>query len=172
MPVSGQLRVGCIGAGEFAQGFIFPNLKRKDVVLETVATASGVAAESARRNFGFARAQTVVDLLQDPALDAVFIASRHSSHAAYVVAALQQKKMVFVEKPLAISRSELHLIRNTYHELKETGGTAFLMVGFNRRFAPASLKVSEFFRDPPGADVPQYSHQCWICRARTLGATV
>lgn len=143
--VPGRLRVGCIGAGGFAQGFIFPNLKRENVLLESVATASGVAAESARRNFGFARAQTAEELLHDPTVDAVFITSWHSSHAAYAVTALQQGKMVFVEKPLAINRQQVHLVQAAYEELREAGKPAFVMVGFNRRFAPASLRVKQFF---------------------------
>ncbi len=53
----GDLRIGCIGAGSFARAVIFPALRQsRGVVLHSVATASGVASESARRLFGFARA--------------------------------------------------------------------------------------------------------------------
>jgi predicted dehydrogenase/threonine dehydrogenase-like Zn-dependent dehydrogenase len=140
-----RLRVGCIGAGGFAGAYIFPNLKVSSVSLDAVASASGVAAESARRNFGFARTLGPRELVADPNLDAVFIATRHHSHAQYVVEALRQGKAVFVEKPLAIDRGQLHAVRQAFDEGLQQGRQPFLMVGFNRRFAPATQKMREFF---------------------------
>src|SRR6202795_4304541 len=76
----GALRVGCIGAGSFARAVIFPALRQsRGVVLPSVATASGVAAESARRLFNFSRAVSASDLLQDKDTDAVVVLSRHDS---------------------------------------------------------------------------------------------
>ncbi len=142
----GRVRLGCIGAGGFAQSFIFPVLRKSTLVsLESVATASGVTAESARRNYKFLRAQTPLELLQDPNLDAVFIASRHGSHGRYVTHALQSGKAVFVEKPLATSRAELESVRQVYETAETSGSHPFLMVGFNRRFAPFSDRIRRFF---------------------------
>jgi len=144
--ISGTLRVGCIGAGGFAREAIFPSLRSaKNVVLESVATASGVAAESARRGFGFARTQTPSALLQDPDIDSVFILSRHDSHVSYVAAAISDNKLVFVEKPLATRRGELEEIRSIYERKKKANGSPFLMVGFNRRFAPLTGQLRSFF---------------------------
>jgi predicted dehydrogenase/threonine dehydrogenase-like Zn-dependent dehydrogenase len=141
-----QLRVGCIGAGAFATSQIFPNLKADGrVFLEAIATASGISAESVRRTTGFSRAQTPSELLADPSVNAVFIASRHSSHAQYVVTALQNDKAIFVEKPLAVNKAQLDLIRQAYREAARSRTPAFLMVGFNRRFAPFTDKIREFF---------------------------
>ena len=109
-----------------------------------MATASGVTADSARRSFGFAGAATPSELLRDPEIDAVFIASHHHSHAEYVSAALRQGKAVFVEKPLATSRAQLESVREAYQEAGQRG-SPFLMAGFNRRFAPATAKTREFF---------------------------
>ena len=145
-PARGQLRVGCIGAGNFATGCIFPNLKGNDrVSLHSVATVSGIAAESAKRNFQFSCAQTPSQVVQDPEVDAVFIASRHQSHGEYVAAALRHGKAVFVEKPLAANRKQLDLICQTYRECGEKGKLPFLMVGFNRRFAPFTGEIRRFF---------------------------
>ncbi len=141
-----RLRVGCIGAGAFARAQILPHLRGMDgVSLESVVTASGVSAESARRNFGFQRAQTPSELLNNPELNAVFIASRHQSHAEYIVAALRQGKAVFVEKPLAVNGPQLELIQQVYGDAARNGRAPFLMVGFNRRFAPATEKIRRFF---------------------------
>jgi len=141
------LRIGAIGVGNFARGTIFPELRaNRGAMLYSVASATGLAAESARKGFGFARAETPAQLLSDRDVDAVFILSRHDSHARYVLKALAGHKHVFVEKPLAVNREELHAIEMAYQKLEETGRPLpCLMVGFNRRFAPASEAIKEFF---------------------------
>ena len=145
-PRAGELRVSCIGAGSFARAVIFPALrKNRGVVLHSVATASGIASESARRLFGFTRAVTPADLLQDKDTDAVFVLSRHDSHGQYVVAALSSHKPVLVEKPLAVSREQLEEIRSVYQAAKEAAPAPFLMVGYNRRFAPFTERLKELF---------------------------
>jgi len=52
---------------------------------------------------------------------------------------------VFVEKPLAIDREQLNQLQKVYVELLQAGGAPFVMVGFNRRFAPFTEKIREFF---------------------------
>jgi len=77
-----ELKIGCIGAGSFARDTIFPALSKScGVVLHSVATASGVASESARRLFHFERAVPPAELIRDKDTDAVFVLSRHDSHA-------------------------------------------------------------------------------------------
>jgi predicted dehydrogenase/threonine dehydrogenase-like Zn-dependent dehydrogenase len=145
-PRAGELRVSCIGAGSFARAVLIPALRKtRGVALHSVATASGVASESARRLFGFSRAVPTAELLQDKDADAVFILSRHNSHALYVVAALANQKPVLVEKPLAISRTQLEEILCAYQAEKDNGLSPFLMVGYNRRFAPFTVKLKQFF---------------------------
>ncbi len=145
-PRVGELRVSCIGAGTFARSVIFPALRKtRGVALHSVATASGIASESARRLFGFTRAVTPADLLQDKDTDAVFVLSRHDSHAQYVVAALSSHKPVLVEKPLAVHREQLEEIRSVYRAAKEADPAPFLMVGYNRRFAPFTESLRELF---------------------------
>ena len=145
-PHISKLRVGCIGAGGFARSYILPHLKTaKKVSLEAVATASGITAESARRAFGVSRTQTPSEILADADLDAVFIASRHQSHAKYVSDALRSGKLVFVEKPLALNRVQLESVQQAYRDSTQEGKNPFVMVGFNRRFAPATEQIRCFF---------------------------
>src|SRR5439155_7666490 len=130
---TGELRVGCIGAGAFARGVIFPALRKtRGVVLHSVATASGTASESARRSFDFTRAASPADLLQDAGTDAVFVIYLHDSHAQYLIAALSNHKPVFVEKPLAINREQLEEILCAYEVDREKCLAPLLMMGFNR----------------------------------------
>lgn len=139
------LRVGCIGAGAFARDILFPNVKAAGVKLEAVGSASGISAEAARVKFGFARAQTPSEIIADPDLDAVFIATPHLNHAQYAIEAIQRAKAVFVEKPLATSWEQLQSIAAAYADSTGRGQPPFLMVGFNRRFAAASSKIRDFF---------------------------
>lgn len=142
-PQAGELRVGCIGAGTFAREQIFPNLRQEGVRLLCVASASGVTAEAARKKFGFAHACTPSELFDRPDVNAVFVLSRNRTHAEYVARALQCGKRVFVEKPLAVTREQLREIQAAYQRASHP----FLMVGFNRRFAPATTAIRQFFAD-------------------------
>ena len=71
-------------------------------------------------------------MLADESLDAIFIVTRHHTHADLVCRALETGKAMFVEKPLALTREELDRIL----DVVEKTGNDRLMVGFNRRFAP------------------------------------
>ena len=141
-----KLRVGCIGAGAFARGIIFPHLRSSaGVIMESVATSTGAAAESARSGFGFALAATPSELLASPSVDAVFILTRHDSHSGYVINALQRGKPVFVEKPLATAHEQLEMVQTAYAEALARGQFPFVMVGFNRRFSPLTERLMAFF---------------------------
>jgi predicted dehydrogenase/threonine dehydrogenase-like Zn-dependent dehydrogenase len=144
----GQIKIGCIGAGGFARDTIFPNLRKiGGADLDVVATASGIAAESARKVSGFRRTATPADLVCDSEVDAVFILTRHDTHARYVLGALEKAKPIFVEKPLCVVREELDAIRKVYQHKLDSGSGPFVMVGFNRRFAPFTQRIHEFFKD-------------------------
>ncbi len=136
----GALRVGFIGAGNFAQGFLLPTLKEK-AELVAVANQSGASAEDAKAKFGFERASTNSrDIIDANDVNVVFIATRHGEHAKLVSEALRSGKNVFVEKPLALNYDQLRDVATAY----EQSGRK-LMVGFNRRFASPVQKTKGFF---------------------------
>jgi predicted dehydrogenase/threonine dehydrogenase-like Zn-dependent dehydrogenase len=132
-PHGKPLSIGFVGAGNFAQANLLPHLrKRRDVGLSCVATGSGGSARKTGSKFGFSACSTEAqDVLADPETAAVFIVTRHNSHASLVVRAMEAGKAVFVEKPLALSECELDGIIKAR---EEHGGR--IQVGFNRRFAP------------------------------------
>jgi len=138
-----QLAVGFIGAGNYASSMLLPHLARLDTVgLAHVATTRSLSAVNAQRKFGFTTASTTAEaVLGDSSLDAIFIVTRHHTHADLVCRALESGKAVFVEKPLALTREELHRIMET---VASTGNDR-LMVGFNRRFAPLLVRLKEGF---------------------------
>ncbi len=134
-PAGGRaLRVGFIGAGNYATSMLLPHLKDDPrVQLARVATARSLSAVNAQRRFGFATAETGADtVLDDDGIDIVFIATRHHSHADLTCRALERGKTVFVEKPLALSTESLARVL----DVVASSGNDRLMVGFNRRFAP------------------------------------
>jgi predicted dehydrogenase/threonine dehydrogenase-like Zn-dependent dehydrogenase len=141
-------RVGFIGAGSFARRRLIPLAKRHGLVLERVATASGLSAASAAEQFGFARgACEVAELLADDSVSGIFVATRHDHHGPLAVESLRAGKAVFVEKPLCMTQTELTEIRS---ELARPNAPP-LVVGFNRRFAPLTERLREHLKGQPGA---------------------
>jgi predicted dehydrogenase len=80
-------------------------------------------------------------VLEDPTIDAVFVVTRHNTHAELTCRALEAGKAVFVEKPLALTHDELDRILSTV----DSTGNDRVMVGFNRRFAPLLVEMRERF---------------------------
>jgi predicted dehydrogenase len=132
-PVEGKLGVAFIGMGNYARSVLMPKLKGADgVALTAVITKTGLSANHSAKKFGFAKAATdAAAALDDPRTQAVFVATRHDSHAALAARALQAGKHVFCEKPLALDRASL---ADAIEAARASGLT--LTVGFNRRFAP------------------------------------
>ncbi len=138
-----HVSIGFLGAGSYAQGYLLPNLPRKDVVLKGVVTSTGTSARSVAERFGFEFSSTnATDILEHRDIDTVFIASRHDSHADYVCKALETRKNIFVEKPLCIREEQLERIKKTYKGIVRD--VPILMVGYNRRFSPLAIKMKEW----------------------------
>lgn len=68
----------------------------------------GVQHPNARR---YARAE---DLIADPTVDIVVVASNDDHHAAQIISALRAGKHVFAEKPLCLERRQLHAIKEAW----------------------------------------------------------
>ena len=139
----GTLRIGFVGAGNYASSMLLPHLANQpEIELAQVATRRSLSAVNAQRKFGFENAGTDPEaLFEDPTIDAVFIVTRHSAHAAMTCRALEAGKAVFVEKPLALTFDELDRILATV----DATGNDRIMVGFNRRFAPLLVEMRQRF---------------------------
>lgn len=140
---AGPVRLAFVGAGNYATSMLLPHLAERDgVTLSTVVTTTALSAANAKRKFGFAEATTDLDaVLGDKSIDAVFVVTRHSSHADLTRKALLAGKAVFVEKPLALTEDELAGVLATVEE----SGNDRLQVGFNRRFAPLLREAKNRF---------------------------
>jgi len=145
----GAVNVGVIGAGNFMKTMILPHLARdRRAALVGIATTRGVSSRNTAARFGFAYCATDSErILGDETIDTVFIGTRHDAHARLTLAALQAGKNVFVEKPLAMNRGELDAFRTFY---RDHPAAPRLMVGYNRRFAPAARQAKAFIGSRTG----------------------
>ncbi|MFQ3611864.1 MAG: bi-domain-containing oxidoreductase [Fimbriimonadales bacterium] len=139
-----HVKLGVIGAGNFATGTLLPILQgTNEVEFVGVCTSRGYTAQGVAKKFGFQLATTdPSEILDNPDINAILVATRHDTHARYVVRALEAGKPVFVEKPLAITTEQLKEVWETY---QRTGGR--VLVGYNRRFSPYVRKIAEFFKN-------------------------
>jgi predicted dehydrogenase len=137
------VRYALVGVGAYGTSMLVPQMSRckdrfflKGVVSRNTTTAGNFA----RANQVEVLATDLDEVLKDPDFDLVVIATRHHEHADQAVRALEAGKHVFVEKPLAITWEQLESVVGCYESLIEK---PLLMVGFNRRFSPALLKLKE-----------------------------
>ncbi len=139
----GPLSYALVGAGAFGTAMLVPQMKkRRDRFF-----LKAVVSRNASQGGNFARDNQVEiltsdlgDVLNNPGIDLVVIATRHHEHADQVVRSLEAGKNVFVEKPLALTWAELDRVAGVYRRLE---ARPMLMVGFNRRFSPALTMVKE-----------------------------
>ena len=133
-----------IGAGNYAGRILIPAFAKTGMACRTIVSQRGVTASHFGKKFGFQTASSDVQAaIDDPAVNAVVIATRHDSHADLVCRVLRAGKHVFVEKPLALDDDELAEIETCYQAQIATGNRCHLMVGFNRRFAPHLVKMKD-----------------------------
>jgi len=135
---SEKIRLGLIGAGNFARTTMLPVMKKNGrYYFQGLATTGGITSAQANEVFPFAYATNdYMELLQDAAVDLVAISTQHNSHAKFVVEALRAGKNVYVEKPLCLTLEELNAVESAYRESKGE-----LFVGLNRRHAPLVQEI-------------------------------
>jgi predicted dehydrogenase len=144
-------RLDVIGAGNFARTMLLPHLKGR-IPFGTIVNQTALSANHVKTKYGFQRAATdPSEALTAESSGAVLIATRHHLHAALVTAALLAHRHVFVEKPLCLTEQELEEIDSA---LSKSQGS--LQVGFNRRFAPASVELKRRLVDTPGPKTATY----------------
>ncbi|MCK5642241.1 MAG: bi-domain-containing oxidoreductase [Gammaproteobacteria bacterium] len=155
--------IGFVGAGSYAQSHLLPNIpKNKKVSLKGVMTATGTSSCSVAERYGFEFCTgNEKDILENENINTVFIATRHDSHAEFVLKALNAGKNVFVEKPLCLTAEELSQIvdllnrqtdisnGNSTQQLDNSTNPPILMVGYNRRFSPLAQRMKEAFGTGP-----------------------
>lgn len=164
---SGDIAAGFIGAGNYATSYLLPGLKaHPQAKLISIASARGASAKKVASQFGFSRCSTeAAEILSDPAINTVFIATPHALHAQLALGAIEAGKAVFLEKPMCLTEEELDQI-TAAHAVRPVP----FCLGHNRRFAPATRAFEEFFgRGPAPAEFPRSPLSIrYVVRANTL----
>lgn len=131
------IRLGVIGAGSYASSTLIPAFKKTRATLQSIASATGISAVHIGKKFGFVDATTdAKTLLVSNNIDALVVATRHHSHAQWVIDAIEHNKPIFVEKPLAINLDDLERIAKKVADSQAKGKSPIIMLGFNRRYSP------------------------------------
>lgn len=135
----GQISIGFIGAGNFAQSVLFPAIRKLDCRLHTLVESNAVNFAIMAKKYRFRNLSSDINsMLQDEQINLVFITTPHHLHARQIVQSLKAGKHVFVEKPMALNEEELNEIREVYNLSDH-----HLMVGFNRRFSRHARLIRE-----------------------------
>ena len=147
------LGVGVVGFGEYFRSVLLPLLARHPGFrLASACSRNGLTVRRAAEKDGFARGTTDYrELLADPEVDVVFVATRHDQHYPIARAAVEAGKAVFVEKPMTMTAGEGRILADLVAERK-----ALLTVGFNRRCSPHAVRLKELLRPIASAKTMLY----------------
>jgi predicted dehydrogenase len=125
-------------AGKFATDLkILSNARLYAAASRTIENAQKFATE-----FGFEKAfGSYKEMLSDPEVDVVYIATPHSHHCEHTLLCLNHQKAVLCEKAFAINSREVKLMIDAAQK-----NNTFLMEAFWTRFQPSFLKAMEIIR--------------------------
>jgi len=139
----GPVNFVLLGTGAFGQSMLVPKMLAHPGLYQFY----GVVTRHGPQGANFARSLGVSRIASDPAVffgdtnaHLFVIASRHHEHAEQALACMAAGKHVFVEKPLAITWDQLHRFIEGYERIDKPPR---LMIGFNRRFSPAVVRLRE-----------------------------
>ncbi len=156
-----EINIAFIGAGSYAQGNLLPNIpKKENITRKGILTNTGTTSKRVAERFGFEFCTSEEeDILNNDDINTVFIATRHDSHAEYVIKSLKAGKHVFVEKPLCLTTAELEEIIKAYKSptsnvqssdtSPQSSVASHLFVGFNRRFSSLSESLRKHIGTGP-----------------------
>ena len=138
--LEGAVRWGIIGVGNVTEkksGPAFYKSENSELVAVMRRDAEK-AADYARRHNVPKWYSDASELINDPDIDAVYVATPPGSHASYAIKAMRAGKPVYVEKPMARNYAEC---KEMLKVSEETGMP--IWVAYYRRSLPAFLKVKE-----------------------------
>jgi len=133
-----MLRAAICGAGNWGSRLI-QSVQGKSSKIGFVAavTRDPAGKRPLAERFGLTLTSSYADVLADARIDAVVLCTPHSQHASEIIAAAKAGKHVFCEKPFTLTHADAQA---AIAACKAAGVT--LMVGFNRRYAPAYIDMT------------------------------
>lgn len=133
--------IGCGEATEKKSGPAFDQVEGSRVVAVMSRDAAKAKSYAQRHGVGkwYTDAQELVD---DPQVNAVYIATPPSSHATFAIMAMRAGKPAYIEKPMAASYEDCARINRVS---EQTGVPCF--VAYYRRYLPYFRKVKQLIHD-------------------------
>ncbi|PYH45326.1 Gfo/Idh/MocA family protein [Aspergillus saccharolyticus JOP 1030-1] len=145
----GAIRMGLLGASNIApESVINPAKSHPEVIIAAVAARDADRAHqyAKRYNIPIVHA-SYQELLDDPTIDAVYIALPNSHHYEWALRSLQAGKHVLLEKPSCSNATEAR--RLFTHPLATTPDAPILLEAFHYQFHPAWQKFLSLTRQTP-----------------------
>jgi predicted dehydrogenase len=145
-----QINWGIIGCGnvtELKSGPAFNKVSNSRLVA-VMRRDAGKAADYARRHGVPRWYADADDLINDPEVNAIYIATPPSMHAEYAIRAMKAGKPVYVEKPMALNEAECREMLRISAETKQ-----LLFVAYYRRALPYFIKIKELIDHAAIGDV-------------------
>jgi len=137
------IRAAIVGLGRWGRSLVTAVAGNSDDIrFVLAATRTRASAEEFCRSKRIALVCSYEDILRDPDIDAVVLATPHSQHQAQALAAIAARKHVFVEKPLTLDLASARAVADT---ARKAG--LVLAVGFTRRFHPSVAELRRRARD-------------------------
>ncbi|WP_341226563.1 Gfo/Idh/MocA family oxidoreductase [uncultured Arcticibacterium sp.] len=147
--MSKTIHWGIIGIGRIAEKFASDLATVKDTKLIAVASRSIERATDFGRRYDATYAYgSYEEIFNTPELDAIYIATPHTSHAECTKLCLNKGIAVLCEKPFAMNEQEVQEMIDLAKE-KET----FLMEALWTRFMPSTKKVLEIIASKALGDI-------------------
>lgn len=139
--------VGVIGCGQFAFSTIGYSLSKHYGSRFADCYDIDSRAQSTFANFYRIKshARSAPELINNDLVRYVYVASNHASHVDYAVDALSAGKIVYIEKPIAVTSEQLHKLLTT---VRRSGNPIY--AGYNRPFSPAVLKLRSLVKNNSG----------------------
>ena len=139
-----QINWGFIGCGEVTEkksGPAFNEVEGSQVVA-VMSRSENKARSYAERHHIRKWYTDAQELIDDPDVNAIYIATPPSSHATFAIMAMRAGKPVYIEKPLAASYNDCIRINRIS---EQTGVPCF--VAYYRRYLPYFQKVKEIIEN-------------------------
>ncbi len=139
--------IGCGNVTELKSGPAFNKVANSSLVAVMRRDAS-LAEDYAKRHAVPKWYSHAADLINDPEVNAIYIATPPKQHEEYAIAAMQAGKPVYVEKPMAL---DLAACRRMEQVSNETG--VKLVVAHYRRALPLFMRVKELINQQAIGDI-------------------
>lgn len=138
-----NIRIGVIGAGEFAKGVRIPDIKKiNGCSLEAIIDINHVNSRNIAKKFGASISGTDHNEITSDEIDLAIITTQHDSHANLSIKFAEKGINVLVEKPIALNLKDCSRVLEAVKKNKIT-----LIVGYNRRFSPFSQMAKKILAD-------------------------